>query len=142
MWPVETIIQGVNGVAHQIERRTFSAISTDSRTIAPGEFFIPLKGPFFDGHVFIDEAYGRSGGGSLCDRTRQEVYALARGTVILVDDTNKALLDLASHKRGQTGRICRHNREQRQDHDQGAARSSREAALSRLSPTKRATTIR
>ncbi len=102
MWPVETIIQGVNGVAHQIERRTFSAISTDSRTIAPGEFFIPLKGPFFDGHVFIDAAYGRSGGGSLCDRTRQEMYASARGTVILVDDTNKALLDLASHKRGQT----------------------------------------
>ena len=30
------------------------------------------------------------------------MYASARGTVILVDDTNKALLDLASHKRGQT----------------------------------------
>ena len=102
MWPVETIIQGVNGTAQQVERTTFSAISTDSRTIGSGEFFIPLKGPHFDGHLFIDEAYGRSGGGSLCDRTRQEVYALARGTVILVDDTNEALLDLASHKRGQT----------------------------------------
>ncbi len=102
MWPLETIIQGVNGTAQQVERTTFSAISTDSRTIGPGEFFIPLKGPHFDGHLFIDEAYGRSGGGSLCDRTRQEVYTLARGTVILVDDTNEALLDLASHKRGQT----------------------------------------
>jgi UDP-N-acetylmuramoyl-tripeptide--D-alanyl-D-alanine ligase len=99
VWPVETIIQGVNGIAHQIERTTFSAISTDSRSIAPGEFFIPLKGLSFDGHAFIDAAYGRSGGGSLCDRTRQEVYANARGTVILVDDTNKALLDLASYKR-------------------------------------------
>jgi UDP-N-acetylmuramoyl-tripeptide--D-alanyl-D-alanine ligase len=102
VWPVETIIQGVNGTAHRVERTTFSAISTDSRTIAPGEFFIPLKGPRFDGHFFIDAAYGRSGGGSLCDRTRQEVYAVARGTIVLVDDTNEALLDLASYKRGQT----------------------------------------
>ncbi len=101
MWPVETIVQGVNGIAHRVERTTFSAISTDSRTIAPGEFFIPLKGPFFDGHLFIDAAYGRSGGGSLCDKTRPEVYANVMGTVILVDDTNQALLDLASHKREQ-----------------------------------------
>ena len=101
MWPVETIIQGVNGVAHRVEKTAFSAISTDSRTIAPGEFFIPLKGPNFDGHLFIDAAYGRSGGGSLCDKTRQEVYAVAKGTIILVDDTNEALLDLASHRRGQ-----------------------------------------
>ncbi len=101
MWPVESLIQGVNGTAHRVERTTFSAISTDSRTIEPGEFFIPLKGPSFDGHVFIDKAYGRSGGGSLCDGTRPEIYTNARGTIILVDDTNKALLDLASWKRGQ-----------------------------------------
>ena len=102
MWPVETIIQGVNGTAHQVERTTFSAISTDSSTIGPGEFFIPLKGPHFDGHAF--HRCGVRALGRRQPLRQDEAGGLrpARGTVILVDDTNKALLDLASRKRGQT----------------------------------------
>ncbi|MGD0229430.1 MAG: UDP-N-acetylmuramoyl-tripeptide--D-alanyl-D-alanine ligase, partial [Syntrophorhabdales bacterium] len=99
MWRLETILQAVKGSAYRVERAAFPAISTDSRTIGPGELFIPLSGPNFDGHLFIDAAYGRSAGGSLCDRGREEIYAAVRGTVVLVDDTNRALLDLASHKR-------------------------------------------
>jgi UDP-N-acetylmuramoyl-tripeptide--D-alanyl-D-alanine ligase len=102
MWPVEAIICGVNGSAHRVEVASFPGISTDSRTIAPGEFFIPLKGPNFDGHLFIDAAFERGGAGSLCDRKRPEVYGRAKGTVILVNDTNKALLDLARWKREET----------------------------------------
>ena len=105
MWPVESIVQGVNGTAARVEKTTFSGISTDSRTIGAGEFFIPLKGPHFDGHAFINAAYERSAGGCLCDRTRQDAFTQARGTVILVDDTNKALLDLASYKRGQISAV-------------------------------------
>lgn len=101
MWSVDTIIKGVKGTAHRIERREFSAISTDSRTINTGEFFIPLTGPNFDGHSFIDAAYGRSSGGSLCNRTKEDIYGKAKGTIILVDDTNQALLDLARFKREQ-----------------------------------------
>ena len=32
-----------------------SAISTDSRSVAPGELFVALRGERFDGHTFIDE---------------------------------------------------------------------------------------
>ncbi|MGE4169471.1 MAG: UDP-N-acetylmuramoyl-tripeptide--D-alanyl-D-alanine ligase [Candidatus Margulisiibacteriota bacterium] len=32
------------------------AISIDSRTLKPGDVFIPIKGPSFDGHDFIPEA--------------------------------------------------------------------------------------
>jgi UDP-N-acetylmuramoyl-tripeptide--D-alanyl-D-alanine ligase len=102
MWPVEDIVKGVNGVVHRIEKRVFSSISTDSRTIGPDEFFIPLKGLNFDGHLFIDRAYEQSGGGSLCDRRRVEIYTRSKGTIILVEDTNQALSDLARFKRGQT----------------------------------------
>ncbi len=101
MWPVENIIRGTNGTPYRIERATFRAISTDSRTIGSGEFFIPLKGPNFDGHAFIGAAYERSGGGAFCDRNRKDVYENAKGTVVLVDDTNQALLDLAAFRRGQ-----------------------------------------
>jgi UDP-N-acetylmuramoyl-tripeptide--D-alanyl-D-alanine ligase len=102
MWPVDTIVKGVAGTTHKVVRDTFSSISTDSRTIGTGEFFIPLKGPNFDGHLFIAKAYERSGGGALCDRSRPEIYEEAPGTIILVDDTNQALLDLALHKRRRT----------------------------------------
>src|SRR3989339_1786410 len=48
------IIEGscINGSKGQMVR----GISTDSRTIKPGELFIPLVGPNFDGHKFIPNA--------------------------------------------------------------------------------------
>ena len=102
MWLVDAIAKAVKGSLHRVEKGAFSAISTDSRTIREGEFFVPLKGPFFDGHLFVEAAYARSGGGSLCDRERPEIFERAQGTLVLVDDTNQALLDLASFKRGET----------------------------------------
>lgn len=34
-------------------------VSTDSRTVQPGELFFALRGPRFDGHEFVAEALGR-----------------------------------------------------------------------------------
>ena len=125
MWQVNDVVQGVNGSVARLAAGSFTAISTDSRTIRPGELFIPLKGPSFDGHRFIETALAAGAAGALCDRSRQDVCELACGTVVLVDDTNQALLDLAAWKRKRIRiRFRRHNREQRQDDDQGAARPS------------------
>lgn len=38
------------------EQSPIKGVSTDSRTVKPGELFIPLKGPKFDGRKFIPEA--------------------------------------------------------------------------------------
>jgi len=38
---------------------SFQFVSTDSRTINPGELFIALKGPQFDGHDYIAGAVER-----------------------------------------------------------------------------------
>jgi len=103
VWRADAIASAVNGTLFRVEKGSFSAISTDSRTIKAGEFFVPLKGPNFDGHLFVEAAYAASGGGSLCDRTRREVFERVPGTVILVDDTNQALLDLAAFKRREVG---------------------------------------
>ena len=35
---------------------TFSGVSTDSRSIAPGELFVALTGPNFDGGRFVADA--------------------------------------------------------------------------------------
>ncbi len=56
-------------------------ISIDSRTVKPGELFIPIKGPNFDGHDFIEEAR-------------------KKGALVLnVKDGNKALQKLAKEQR-------------------------------------------
>ena len=34
-------------------------VSIDSRTVQKGDYFIPIKGPSFDGHDFIDEALNK-----------------------------------------------------------------------------------
>ena len=33
--------------------RTFCGVATDSRTIAPGELFVVLRGEHFDGHDYV-----------------------------------------------------------------------------------------
>lgn len=40
-------------------------VSIDSRSVKPGELFIPLKGEHTDGHAFLDEAKKKGAGASL-----------------------------------------------------------------------------
>ncbi len=99
MWRLEDIVKAVGGTVLKKEKEVFTAISTDSRTIGKGELFIPILGKSFDGHTFIGAALKRSGGGTLCRADSPVSLADAGGTVILVEDTNQALLDLARFKR-------------------------------------------
>jgi len=73
----------------------FVGVSTDSRSIRPGELFFALKGEKFDGHAFISEVVRRNGKGIVVDR---HVHGLEDTTVpvILVGDTLQALGDLAT----------------------------------------------
>lgn len=98
MWRLEDIVRATKGTVLKKDREIFTNISTDSRTIGPGEFFVPILGKSFDGHAFIGKALERSLGGTL-SRTDRPVPADARGTIVLVEDTNQALLDLAGFRR-------------------------------------------
>jgi UDP-N-acetylmuramoyl-tripeptide--D-alanyl-D-alanine ligase len=106
MWRLDEIVEAVKGTIYRVEMELFTDISTDSRTIGESELFIPITGTNFDGHQFIKEAYERSHGGALCERNRQDVCGQLPGTVILVDDTTQALLDLARHKRRALNTTC------------------------------------
>jgi UDP-N-acetylmuramoyl-tripeptide--D-alanyl-D-alanine ligase len=106
MWRLEDILEAVNGTIYKVEEDLFTDISTDSRTIGERELFIPITGTNFDGHLFMREAYERSRSGSLCERKRQDVYGQLPGTVVLVDDTTQALLDLARYKRHKLNTTC------------------------------------
>jgi UDP-N-acetylmuramoyl-tripeptide--D-alanyl-D-alanine ligase len=102
MWHIDEIVKAVKGTPLSIGREFFTAISTDSRSIQEGELFIPLSGNNYDGHAFIPLAYDKSQGGSLCEKGREDITKSAKGTMILVDNTLQALIDLAKYKRKQT----------------------------------------
>ena len=75
-------------------------ISTDTRTIKPGDIFFAIKGDQFDGHDFVDQALEK--GASLCvvniDVTNADVEN-SNPKLLKVEDTIKALQQLATEYR-------------------------------------------
>ncbi len=71
-------------------------VSTDSRTIQPGDLFVALRGPRFDGHDFLTQAFRKGAAAALVERNTEVEL---EGTVWRVGDTLRALGDLARFHR-------------------------------------------
>lgn len=52
------------------QAKFISSISTDSRTLENGDFFIPVAGPNFDGHDFIEDCILKGASGFVIDSRR------------------------------------------------------------------------
>ena len=76
-----------------------TSLSTDSRSICTGDWFVPIAGERFDGHDYIGRALEAGGAGCFCARLPETL--LPGKTYILVEDTKRALRDLAGWYRGQ-----------------------------------------
>jgi len=71
-----------------------AGVSTDSRSVAADQLFVPLRGERFDGHAFIGEVLAKGVRALLVDEKHQ-LDPLLDATVITVPDTLHALGDLA-----------------------------------------------
>lgn len=69
-----------------------AGISLDTRTLKPGELFLAVIGPHFDGHQFIPQALQAGASGVIVSRP---VKTPGGTLVIQVADTSTALLSLA-----------------------------------------------
>ena len=79
-------------------------VTTDSRTLHRGDFFIALHGPRFDGNAFVGEAINKGASGALVDEGFEErADVLTRAAIVQVADTTKALQDLARAVRKASG---------------------------------------
>ncbi|MCX5770578.1 MAG: UDP-N-acetylmuramoyl-tripeptide--D-alanyl-D-alanine ligase [Candidatus Hydrogenedentes bacterium] len=76
---------------------TFSRVSTDTRTIQPGDVFFALSGERFDGNEFLAAAFA---GGACGAVARRDDPA---GPCIVVDDVQRALQQFASYHRAEFG---------------------------------------
>ncbi|MEA1927612.1 MAG: UDP-N-acetylmuramoyl-tripeptide--D-alanyl-D-alanine ligase, partial [Candidatus Auribacterota bacterium] len=73
-----------------------SGISTDSRSVRPGELFLALAGERFDGHDFIDTALNNGASGVIVSRSPGKYKDRRPGRdLILVADTLRALKNIA-----------------------------------------------
>ncbi|WP_219062259.1 UDP-N-acetylmuramoyl-tripeptide--D-alanyl-D-alanine ligase [Pseudomonas sp. UMAB-08] len=74
---------------------SFTGVSIDSRAIVPGQLFIALTGPRFDGHDYLDDVASKGAVGALVERE-------VAGSVLpqlVVEDTRQALAQLGALNR-------------------------------------------
>ena len=75
---------------------SFRSISTDSRTITPGDIFLALSGETFDGLDFVAQAMSRGAAGLIVERPVEPRPSVP---VVMVEDSLRALGDLAAYRR-------------------------------------------
>jgi UDP-N-acetylmuramoyl-tripeptide--D-alanyl-D-alanine ligase len=75
---------------------TFTGVSSDTRLLKPGELFVALKGPNFDGHHFLAEAITAGAAAALVARPIETPLPY-----VLVPDTRLALGAFAAFWRNQ-----------------------------------------
>ena len=73
----------------------FDGVGTDSRTLRPGQLFVALKGPNFDGHRFVTQALAKGAAAALVGRDYKS-DADSQACLLAVEDTLTALGDLAA----------------------------------------------
>jgi UDP-N-acetylmuramoyl-tripeptide--D-alanyl-D-alanine ligase len=74
----------------------FTGVSTDSRSIRAGDLFVALRGERFDGHDFLRAVASAKAAATMVDAKYRGQYPLP---VLVVDDTRRALGDLARYWR-------------------------------------------
>lgn len=77
------------------------SVSTDTRTLRPGELFVALVGERFDGHGFIGQALAKRAVAVVVEEARVP-HGVACRPAILVKDTTRALQDVARANRGRS----------------------------------------
>ena len=93
---IATVLEATGGLLIQGNvQMPVAGVSTDSRSIKPGELFFALRGERFDGHRFVTEALKQGGRGAVVDQKGEEI-ANKTITLIQVADTLQALGDLAN----------------------------------------------
>jgi len=98
------IVEAINGKVVVRGREEFNNVCIDTRKIQKDNIYIAIKGERFDGNKFVIDAFKK---GASIAIVSEVLFDIENGdeveTVILVDDTEKALLDLASFYRKKLG---------------------------------------
>ena len=77
-------------------RSGMDGVSIDTRSLVPGQLFVPLRGGNADGHRFLAEAFRRGAALAFCEREHYlEWQGREPGPLVVVEDATEALQRLA-----------------------------------------------
>jgi UDP-N-acetylmuramoyl-tripeptide--D-alanyl-D-alanine ligase len=93
----ETAVGGAGGLGPW----QATGVSIDSRTVTPGDLFVALRGPSFDGHDFVARAFAAGAVAALVSRQPPGLTA-SDGALLMVPDTLTALADLGRAARARS----------------------------------------
>ncbi len=97
VWNLSQVLLATGGrFVSGMPEANFRAISTDTRTLEPGDLFVALSGERFDGRAFAKEAVRKGAAGIIVSSMLEEELPVP---VILVEDALRALGDLAAYRR-------------------------------------------
>ncbi len=77
-----------------LKGRAFTGVSSDSRSVSPGDLFVALRGERYDGHKFVDAAYEHGAQAAIVDTIGAPSIA-SNIPVLVVDDTTATFGTLA-----------------------------------------------
>jgi UDP-N-acetylmuramoyl-tripeptide--D-alanyl-D-alanine ligase len=77
------------------DSKNVTSVSIDSRNIKKNSLFVAIKGEKFDGHNFVKDAIKNGASAILIEKSKLVQYDDVDVPIIVVDDTIKALGDLA-----------------------------------------------
>ncbi len=83
--------QALNAHANGTAGVEVVGVSTDSRTVRPGDLFFAIRGDNFDGHEYVEDAFAKGACAAVVSDD-----AARSGTALVVEDTVDALLTLAA----------------------------------------------
>jgi UDP-N-acetylmuramoyl-tripeptide--D-alanyl-D-alanine ligase len=97
LWTSDEVARAVSPVAMSGAFEA-SGVTFDSRAVGKGDLFFAMSGESTDGHGFVADALSRGAAAAIVSRDVPE----AKGNVVKVADTMKALVDLGHAGRGRS----------------------------------------
>jgi UDP-N-acetylmuramoyl-tripeptide--D-alanyl-D-alanine ligase len=97
MFTINDIALATGGRVVGLATGEVTAVSTDSRSVAPGQLFVPLRGERFDGHAYIHEVAAKGVTTILAEEQWLKDHTIPDSlTCIAVKNSLRALGDLAA----------------------------------------------
>ena len=101
LWTLGEIVKATRGASLGEAATPVSGCSIDSRSLAPGEAFVAIRGPNRDGHGFVAAALERGAACAIVDKTFPQAD---EQRLVRVGDTLEALNDLGRAARARASR--------------------------------------
>jgi UDP-N-acetylmuramoyl-tripeptide--D-alanyl-D-alanine ligase len=98
---LEEVNQAVGGTLQGAGTLKVRGYSIDTRTLNPSELFFAIKGPRFDGHEFVRQAFEKNAGAVVVERN---IEGMGQRPTIRVSSTIVALQNLARDVRRRWGK--------------------------------------